>query len=73
MPFQPPPRTSSVLASMRAAAGLMLTVGSCSHVTPMGPHPTASTMPPSRHLGSPIILQVMRSQPWGSPRTVETL
>jgi hypothetical protein len=63
MPLQPRPRTSSVLASMLAAAGLMLTVGSCNHVTPLGPDPTASIMPPSRHLGSPIILQVMRSQP----------
>ncbi len=49
MPF--PPRPSSVLASMLAAAGLMLTVGSCSHVTPIGPDRTATTMPPSRHLG----------------------
>jgi hypothetical protein len=61
MPF--PPRPSSVLASMLAAAGLMLTGASCSHVTPIGPDPTATTVPPSRHLGSPIILQVMRSQP----------
>lgn len=63
MPFRPVPRTSSALASMLAAVGLMLAVGSCSDVTPIGPDPTASTMPPSRHLGSPVILQAMRSQP----------
>jgi len=41
----------------------MLTIGGCSHVTPIGPDPIATTMPPSRHLGSPIILRVMRSRP----------
>lgn len=61
MPFQPTPRISSVLASVLAAAGIMLTVASCSHVTPIGPD-TAPTTPPTRHLGSPIILQVMRSR-----------
>jgi hypothetical protein len=55
MPLQ---RRSSVLASV-LAAGLMLTVASCtSHLTPLGPTP-----PQPRHLGAPIILQVMRSQP----------
>jgi len=63
MPFQPPPRPSSALASVLAAAGIVLTVASCaSHVTPLGPDPAASTMPPSRHLRSPIILQVMRTK-----------
>jgi hypothetical protein len=33
MPFRPRPRLSSVLASV-LAAGLMLTVASCSHDTP---------------------------------------
>lgn len=61
MSFQPP-RPSSVLASVLAAAGIMLTAASCSHVPPLGPDP-AATVPPSRHLGSPIVLQVMRSQP----------
>jgi hypothetical protein len=61
MPF--PPRPSSVLAGMLAAAGLMLAVGSCSNVAPIGPDPTATATPPSRHLGSPIILQVMRTRP----------
>jgi len=67
MPFPHPPRTSSVLASMLAAAGLMLTVGSCSHVVPIGPDTRGSTIPPPRHLGSPIILQVMRSRPATAP------
>jgi hypothetical protein len=58
----PTPRISSVLASVLTAASIMLTVASCSHVTPLGPD-AAPTMAPSRHLGSPIILQVMRSRP----------
>jgi hypothetical protein len=64
MPCQLTPRTSSVLASMLAAAGIMLTAASCaSHIAPIGPDPAAPTMPPPRHLGSPIILQAMRSRP----------
>jgi hypothetical protein len=56
MPLQAPPRPSSALASV-------LTVASCaSHVTPLGPDPAASSMPPARQLGSPIILQVMRTK-----------
>ena len=35
MPFQPLPRLLPVLASV-LAAGVMLTVASCSHVTPLG-------------------------------------
>jgi hypothetical protein len=70
MPFQPPPRRRSVLASVLAAAGLMLTVASCAgHITPLGPggpQPTP-TLPPSRHLGSPITLQVMRSKAATAP------
>jgi hypothetical protein len=62
MPVQRSPRPWPVLASV-LAAGLMLTVASCSHLAPLGPHPTPVAMPPPRHLGSPIILQVMRSQP----------
>jgi hypothetical protein len=57
MPFQPPPRLSTATASV-LAAGLMLTVASCSHLTPLGPTP-----PQPRHLGSPIVLQAIRSQP----------
>jgi hypothetical protein len=59
MPFQPPPRPSSVLACVLAAASIVLTVAGCtSHLTPLGPTP-----PQPRHLGSPIVLQAMRSQP----------
>jgi hypothetical protein len=58
MPFRPPPRPSSVLASM-LAAGLMLSVASCSHLTPLGP---AADMPQLRHLRSPMVLQAMRVQ-----------
>jgi hypothetical protein len=62
MPAQRPPRPRPVLASVLAAAGLVLAVAGCSHITPLGPD-AAATMPPPRHLGSPIIVQVMRSQP----------
>ena len=62
MPFQPgKPRSSSVLASVLAAAGIVLTVASCSHVTPLGPTP-----PPPRHLGSPIVLRAVLSGPRGN-------
>ena len=63
MPFQRPPRTLSALASALAAVGLMLTVASCSHITPLGPAPAPVSLPPPRDLGSPIIVQVVRSQP----------
>jgi len=57
MPSQPQPRPASVLASM-LTAGLMLTVASCSHLTPLGP----DARPQPHHLRSPIILQAMRVQ-----------
>lgn len=60
MPFQPPPRPASVLASV-LAAGLMLTVASCSHLTPLGPDP-AATMPQPRHLKSPFVLKALGLQ-----------
>jgi hypothetical protein len=63
MPF-PPPRPPCVLASVLAAAGIMLAVAGCSHITPLGPD-AAATLPPPRHLGSPMIVQVMRSRPPG--------
>ena len=63
MPYQPPPGPLSVLASALAAAGTVLAVASCSHITPIGPDGAPVSLPPARHLGSPIILQVMRSQP----------
>jgi hypothetical protein len=63
MPVQRPPYPRPVLASALAAAGIVLTVASCTgHITPLGPD-AAATMPPPRHLGSPIIVQVMRVQP----------
>jgi len=51
-----------MLASMLAAAGIVLAVASCSQLTPLGPGPAAA-MPPTRQLGSPIILQGMLVQP----------
>lgn len=62
MPFRPPPRPASVLASVLAAAGVVLAAAGCSHITPLGPD-AGPSMPPARQLGSPIIIQVMRSQP----------
>ena len=63
MPFQRPARPLSVLASTLAAAGLMLAAVGCSNITPLGPDPALVSLPPVRDLGSPIIMQVMRSQP----------
>lgn len=63
MPCQPPRRPLSVLASALGAAGLMLAVAGCSHITPLGPDPAPVSLPPARDLGSPIIVQVMRNQP----------
>jgi hypothetical protein len=63
MPFQRPTLPLSVLASALAAAGLVLAVAGCSHVAPLGPDPAPVSLPPARDLGSPIIVQVMRSQP----------
>jgi hypothetical protein len=58
-------RPSSVLASALAAIAIAIaiTVASyTSHLTPLEPD-LAATIPPPRHLGSPIVLQVMLSQP----------
>jgi hypothetical protein len=64
MPVQRPPRPLPVLASVLAAAGVVLAVASCTgQITPLGPAPSPVAMLPSRHLGSPIIVQVMRLQP----------
>ena len=63
MPFQRPSRPLSVLASALAAVGLMLAVAGCSHITPLGPGPAPVSLPPARDLGSPIMVQAMRSQP----------
>jgi len=68
-----PLRRSSVLARGIAAAGIVLAVASCSNITPLGPTegpvPTpvavrrAAPVGVVYQLASPIILQVMRSQP----------
>jgi hypothetical protein len=58
MPFKLRPRLSTATAS-GLAAGLMLTLASCSHVTPLGPDP-ATSMPQPHHLRSPLVLQVVR-------------
>jgi hypothetical protein len=58
-----PTRPLSVLASALAAASLMLAAAGCSNITPLGPHPAPVSLPPAHDLGSPIIMQVMRSQP----------
>jgi hypothetical protein len=63
MPFQRPPRPLTVLASALAAAGVVLTAAGCSHVAPLGPDPAPVSLPPARDLGSPISMQIMRSQP----------
>jgi hypothetical protein len=55
MPFQNLPRPVFVLASV-LATGLMLTVASCSHVTPLGPD-AAPAVPQPHHLRSPFVLQ----------------
>ena len=57
------PRPLSVLASTLAVVGLVLAVVGCSHIAPLGPDPATASLPPARDLGSPIIVQVMRSQP----------
>jgi hypothetical protein len=67
MPFQLPLRPPSVLASVLAAAAIVIAVAGCSHITPLGPD-AAATLPPPRHLGSPMIVQVMRSRPPGLAR-----
>jgi hypothetical protein len=63
MPCQPPPHPLAVLASALTAAGLVLAVAGCSHVTPLGPAPAPASLPPARDLGSPISMQLMRGQP----------
>jgi hypothetical protein len=56
------PRRSSVLPSLLGAAGIMLALTACSGITPLGPDPGYVSLPAARQLGSPIIVQVMRSQ-----------
>jgi hypothetical protein len=66
MPCQPPRRPLSGLASAVAAVGFVLAAAGCSNITPLGPGPTPASLPPARHLGSPITVQVMRTQPFTS-------
>jgi hypothetical protein len=61
MSSQPSLRRSSIFAGA-LAAGVMLTVAGCSHVTPLGPDP-AATVPQLHQLRSPLILEDMRQQP----------
>jgi len=61
MPVQPP-RSLSGLARMLAAAGVLLALAGCGGVTPLGPDAAPPSFPPSRDLGSPIIMQLMRGQ-----------
>ena len=57
---QPLPRPLLVLAGV-LAAGLMLAVGGCSHVTPLGPD-QAAAMPQPHQLRSPLVLEDMRME-----------
>jgi hypothetical protein len=61
MSFEFRPRRASVLAGV-LAAGLMLTVAGCGHLTPLGPD-AAATAPPPSLLRSPLVLQAMRVKP----------
>jgi hypothetical protein len=76
MPFQSPPRPLSVLASVLAAAAVVLTVAGCAgHITPLGPDQTARPRSVSQagppiampvrpiRLRSPFVLEAMRVQP----------
>jgi hypothetical protein len=60
MTFQAP-RLLPVLASV-LAAGFMLIVAGCSHVTPLGPDPAAA-IPQPHKLQSPLVLEDMLQQP----------
>lgn len=61
MPYQRP-RLPSALASVLAAAGIVLAAASCTgHITPLGPD-QAAAMPQPHHLRSPLILQDMHTQ-----------
>jgi hypothetical protein len=61
MSSQPSLRRSSIFASA-LAAGVMLTVAGCGHVTPLGPDPTA-TVPQLHPLRSLLVLEDVRQQP----------
>ena len=64
MPFQPP-RLPSVLASVLAAAGIVLAVASCSNIAPLGPSGPSSVAPPAAPpppLRTPFTLAAVRIQ-----------
>ena len=63
MPCDPSRRPLSLLTTALAAVGGGLAAAGCSSITPLGPDQTPVSLPPARDLGSPIIMQVMRSQP----------
>jgi hypothetical protein len=59
------PRLPSVLASVLAAAGIVLAVASCSNIAPLGPSGPSSVAPPAvppPPLRSPFILEAVRIQ-----------
>lgn len=60
MAFLSLPRLRSALASVLGTAGVVLAAAGCGGITPLGPDPMQ--LPPPRHLGSPIIVRVMRVQ-----------
>lgn len=62
MPHQRPSRPLFVLASA-LASGLVLAAAGCGQIAPLGPDPAPVSLPPAAPLGSPIVMQVMRSQP----------
>ena len=82
MPLPCPPRPLPVLASALAAAGIVLTVASCSHITPLGPDPTqlppptasgvtdhrASHARPAPHGNGPVPGRLGRGLPAGRRR-----
>ena len=62
MPYQRPrPRLPSALASVLAAAGIVLAAAGCTGITPLGPD-AAATLPQPHYLRSPLILQDMHTQ-----------
>jgi hypothetical protein len=65
MRCDPPRRPPSALAGVLTAVGVVLTGVGCSNITPLGPESAAVSLPPARDLGSPIIMQIMRSEPPG--------
>ena len=60
-----PPRLPNALASVLAAAGIVLAVASCSNIAPLGPSGPSSVAPPAQPpppLRSPFILEAVRIQ-----------